>query len=58
VAFPARGAIVIDDRDGLAGEALGVLLRIGQRRGGEHELWRGPVQGTDATQPAQETSDM
>ena len=55
----ARRAVLVDEPHVLqAGEALGQLDRVGDRRAGEQEAGRRAVGGGDAAQPAQDVGDV
>jgi hypothetical protein len=54
-----RGAALIDERDGvLLQQAVRQLGGIGDRRRGADEARRGPVEGTDALQAADDVRDL
>ncbi len=57
---PRRGrAVLVDQLDLLqAGQPLGQLERVGDRRGGEQEARLGAVRGGDAAQAAQHVGDV
>ena len=57
-AAPGR-AVAVHERDVVqAGQALGQLDRVGDRRAGEQEARLGPVRGGDAPQPPQDVRDV
>ena len=54
----ARGAVGVDERELGAGQPLGELDRVGDRRRGEDEARVGAVDAGDAPQPAQDVGDV
>ena len=55
----ARGAVAVHERDLVqAGQALGELDRVGDRRAGEQDARLGPVRSGDAPQAPQDVRDV
>ncbi len=58
VLFSSRRAVVVHQGDGRLDHPFGQLGGIGDRRGGQKELWRSAVERTHAPQPSQQISHV